>query len=75
MKLRIDIHPCLYMEKYTPLHIACKKGYVDIVRLLAKHSPQLLRMRTKDTDETPYQIAYHYNQYKVVKFLLSYNNS
>ncbi len=64
------INPCLYMEKYTPLHVACKKGYVDIVRMLVKHSPALLHMKTIDTNESPYKLAYHANQGAVVELLL-----
>jgi serine/threonine-protein phosphatase 6 regulatory ankyrin repeat subunit B len=73
------IHPTInpylpLVDGTTALHIACEKGYVDIVQLLVDHSPQLLYMKTKDTHESPYQVAYRCKQYDVVKFLLHANS-
>lgn len=65
-----DINPLLYMKNYTPLHVACRRGHVEIVQLLVKHSPVLLQMNTKDTDESPLQLAQRYEHNEVVLCLL-----
>jgi len=68
------IKPCLYNRRNscTALHAACEQGHLPVAQLLLEHSPQLLDMKTNDTHESPYQLAYHYNQYDMVEFLLSY---
>jgi len=66
-------NPFLFMNNYTVLHIACKKGYLEIVKLLIEKYPLLLKKNTYVTKESPFQIAYHYKQYEILKFLIKKN--
>jgi len=64
-----SIDPLLYTSNYTALHIACKNGHLKTAQLLITHSPQLLLMKTKNTKESPLQVAQDYNHSKIIKLL------
>ena len=60
-------------DKYgnTALHHACKRGYIDIVKLLLEHDAL---MNYNDCDSCPLELAVLYNHYEIIELLVSYKS-
>ena len=55
--------------KNTPLYLACKNGYLEIVKILIENNACL--EMTCDDDSTPLHIACENNHLEIVKFLIT----
>ena len=56
----------------TPLHIACLRGYTEIVKLIVKNSPELINW-IDSYGNTPAHYAAKYGNTKTLMHLLKYN--
>jgi hypothetical protein len=62
------------IHHYTPLHLACINGELDLVQLLISHLPQTkeaFHPKTKQMGDTPFYLAVFYKNIDVVKYLLT----
>jgi ankyrin repeat protein len=55
---------------YTPLHVACKKDRIDVVKTLLKHRPEAALESLSD-GRTPFYFAVKKGHVKVVELLIS----
>lgn len=64
------------LKKETPLHIACKKGYIDLVKFLLERKEININSLsyTRSTFHfTPLHVAVSSNNFEIVKILLASN--
>ena len=64
------INTTLGHKQYTPLHVATENKCLTIIRLLLKHSPQLINNNNNVNKSTALHIAVTYQKYKAAKILL-----
>ena len=58
------------LNGFTPIHLACKLGYLDMVQLLLKSKANINSLSTED--ESPLIIAAQFGHWEVVEFLLKH---
>uniref|UniRef100_A0A1X7SLL3 Uncharacterized protein n=1 Tax=Amphimedon queenslandica TaxID=400682 RepID=A0A1X7SLL3_AMPQE len=55
----------------APIHLACKKGRLNLIQYIIKHIPSSLELPHSKNGRTPFLIAVYFNQLEVIKYLIS----